>query len=249
MTGSGNWTYFLPGLHPTLIDAGVGAAAHLSALEQARPDGPGHVLVSHAHSDHIAGTDALRSRWPDTIFSKLPWPERDVRFPAPWQPLHDGQVIAAGDGELEVVHTPGHAPDHVAFWDAATRTLYSGDLVVSGTTVVIPASSGGSLAAYLRSLERVLALRPARLLPAHGPPIDDPTEVIGRYIAHRLEREQQVLDGLRNGARTLDALVTRIYIGLNPALVAMARESVSAHLRKLEDEGIVRRDGEEWGIY
>jgi hydroxyacylglutathione hydrolase len=249
MTGSGNWTYFLPGRYPSLIDAGVGAEAHVNAIAQARPDGPRHVLVTHAHSDHISGAEAIRSRWPDTTFAKLPWPDRDNRLAIEWQPLHDGQVIAAGDGALEVVHTPGHAPDHLAFWDAATKTLFSGDLVVPGTTVVIPASMGGSLAAYLRSLERVLLLGPERLLPAHGTPIDDPAEIINRYIAHRLEREQQVLGGLRDGARTIAALVERIYIGLNPALVAMARESVLAHLRKLEEDGIAHREGEEWALY
>jgi glyoxylase-like metal-dependent hydrolase (beta-lactamase superfamily II) len=157
-------------------------------------------------------------------------------------------MIAAGDGELEVVHTPGHAPDHVVLWDAATRTLFSGDLVTLGTTVVIPASMEGSLSAYLHSLERVLALQPLRLMPAHGSPIEDPSTILRQYIDHRHERERQVIAALRAGDRTADALVARIYVGLKPALVPMARDSVMAHLRKLEDDSAARREGDEWTL-
>lgn len=246
MTGSGNWTYFLPGRSPVLIDAGTGLPEHLEAVAAAAPDGPGHVVVTHAHGDHASGVPAIRLRWPATTFSKLPWPGRDDRYPADWQPLRDGDVIPAGDADLTVVHTPGHAPDHVALWDPRDRVLFSGDLITLGTTVVILASHGGSLAEYLASLRRVQALAPARLLPAHGAVIDDPAAVIQRYLDHRAEREAQVVAGLRAGHRSIDALVAGIYRGLQPALVPMARESVLAHLIKLEHEGRARREDEEW---
>lgn len=237
MTGSGNWTYLVPGRHPVLIDAGVGHPDHLAALAGAAPDGPGHVLVTHAHGDHASGAPAIARRWPDTTFAKCPWPERDASHAVAWRPLADGDVIPAGDDELAVVHTPGHAPDHVAFWQPRSRTLLSGDLVVAGTTVVILASAGGSLAAYLASLERVLALAPARLLPAHGAPIEDPARLIREYIDHRRMRERQIRAALADGVTALPAIVERIYTGLAPALVPMARESVLAHLLKLQQEG------------
>ncbi|HUE86707.1 MAG TPA: MBL fold metallo-hydrolase [Vicinamibacterales bacterium] len=249
MTGTGNWTYFLPGRHPVLIDAGVGDASHLEEMARARREGPGHVLVTHAHSDHISGVTALARRWPDIRFSKMPWPDRDAKHQVPWHALADGEAIPAGDAVLQAVHTPGHAPDHLAFWHPSTRTVLSGDLVVAGTTVVIPASMGGSLTAYLSSLEKLLSLDPVRLLPAHGEPIEQPDRIIRQYIAHRHEREQQVIAALASGLRTAEGLVHRIYVGLEIALVPMARESVLAHLHKLEDDRVVRREGQEWALY
>lgn len=248
MTGWGNWTYYLPGRYPAMIDAGVGVDTHLAAMAAASADGPGHVLVTHAHGDHISGVAAIRERWPTSSFSKMPWPERDVKFGVPWQTLGDGDVVRAGDTELHVVHTPGHAPDHVAFWEPTAQTLFSGDLVVSGTTVVIPATMQGSLSAYLRSLERVLTLAPARLLPAHGPAIDNPATIIREYLSHRREREQQIIAGLREGDRTVASLVARIYVGLKEALVPVARESVLAHLQKLEEEGAAAQTGDDWHL-
>jgi ribonuclease/clavin/mitogillin len=248
LTGAGNWTYFLPGRHPLLVDAGVGDNAHLDALAQHAPGGPGHVVVTHAHGDHISGAAPLRARWPDTSFAKHLWPERDANYPVEWAALHDGDTIPAGDDELIVIHTPGHAPDHISLWQASSRTLFGGDLVVRGTTIFIPASMGGSLTQYLRSLERVLALMPERILPAHGPVIDDPETLVRQYIAHRREREEQVLAGLESGLRSVNELVDRIYVGLAPEFVPMARESVLAHLLKLQDENVVRRTGDDWYI-
>lgn len=248
MTGWGNWTYFLPGRTPVLIDAGVGVESHIAAIAEAAATGPRHVVVTHAHGDHISGVTHLAARWPDTTFSKFPWAGRDATFNVAWQPLRDGDRVPAGDSDLQVVHTPGHAPDHIALWDPASRTLFSGDLVVAGTTVVIPASQEGSLSAYLRSLERVLALAPTRLLPAHGATIEDPATVIRGYLDHRRAREQQILAGLRAGDHTVNALVARIYAGLKPALVPMAQESVLAHLHKLQDDGTVRLDGDDWAL-
>lgn len=237
MTGGGNWTYLLSGRHPVLIDAGVGHPDHLVAIASAAPAGPRHVLVTHAHGDHVSGAPAIAGRWPGTRFAKCPWPERDAAHAVAWAPLADGELVPAGDDALEVVYTPGHAPDHIAFWHRPSRTLFSGDLVVAGSTVVILASAGGSLVAYLASLARVLAIAPARLLPAHGGPIDDPAPLIREYIDHRHLRERQIRAALAAGVTRIPAIVERIYAGLAPALVPMARESVLAHLRKLQEEG------------
>ena len=121
--------------------------------------------------------------------------------------------------------------------------MFCGDLAQKGTTIYIPPNLQGDLLAYLASLERVLALRPAQLLPAHGPVIDDPDYVLRGYIEHRREREEQILELLRGGESSPDVMVIRMYRGLKDTLVPMARESVLAHLLKLEHEGRARRSG------
>jgi ribonuclease/clavin/mitogillin len=217
------------------------------------------VLVTHAHSDHVSGAPAIHARWPAAQFKKYPWPSKTGnREPGAgnrtgdseiaWTWLEDGSIVETDEGPLQVLHTPGHSPDHLTFWHAGSRTLFVGDMLVQGSTVVIPATHGGSLAAYLRSLERMLQLNPARALPAHGPVIDDPAALIHKYVEHRAQREGQVLDALAPGGSTVESITAEIYPSLVDALVPMARESVLAHLQKLESERRVSRNGDRWVI-
>ncbi|HEX6211812.1 MAG TPA: MBL fold metallo-hydrolase [Methylomirabilota bacterium] len=246
MTGPGNQTYLFTGRVPTLIDAGVGAPAHLAAVAAALEAGGwelSQVIVTHAHTDHASGAAALAERWPRAVFRKVPWPVADVRFRVGWAPVRDGDEIEAGDTTLIAVHTPGHAPDHLCLWHPATRTLLGGDLLVEGETVVIPGTRGGDLAAYLRSLEAVAALAPRRVLPAHGPPIDDPVALIRRYSAHRAARERSVLRAVRDGRDTVGAIADQVYAGLAGHLRPAAEETVQAHLNKLVAEGRVQQAG------
>ena len=250
-TGAGNNTYVISGETPTLVDAATGEAAHLMALAAAlTPASLAQVLVTHAHAhpDHADGCDPIAERWPDAVFRKMRWPERDRLQSVECAPIENGDRIPAGDGTLLVVHTPGHAPDHLCLFDETTGTLFSADLVVPGSTVVIPASRDGSLAQYLASLRRVLALAPARMLPAHGGAIDDPAAVLNQYLEHRHRREDQIVAALRAGDRRPEAIVDRIYERLAPGLKRLAHESVVAHLVKLRDEGRARSDGEEWEL-
>ena len=249
-TGDGNNTYLIEGRKPALIDAATGNTEHLEALADALgPSALARVLVTHGHSDHVSGCRAIAERWPRADFLKMPWPEHDDRHGVKWQPVKDGDVVTAGDVSLRAVHTPGHAPDHLCFFHEDTRTLFCADLLVEGGTVVIPASYGGSVTEYLKSLERVLELEPARVLPAHGPEIDDPAALIRYYFDHRHRREDEIITALRDGCRTRDALVDLIYAGLRKELRGPASESVLAHLIKLEDEGRLRRAGEsEWEL-
>jgi glyoxylase-like metal-dependent hydrolase (beta-lactamase superfamily II) len=249
ITGAGNWTWLISGRIPTLVDAGTGDPRHLDAIATAL-NGAAlvQVIVTHSHSDHASGAPAIAERWPDVRFLKMPWAERDPKWPVPWIPIDDGAAIEVGDTTVVAIHTPGHAPDHLCFWHAESRTLFGGDLAVQGSTVWIPTSLQGDLVDYLASLERVIALSPACILPAHGAVIDDPQTLLRGYLAHRREREDQVLAALRAGDREPDAIVEHIYRGLKERLIPMARESVLAQLHKLEREGRARRDGDAWNI-
>lgn len=242
-TGAGNHTYVVRTSRATLIDAGEGAPAHLDEVSAAAGDLPlAQVLVTHAHGDHAAGATAVAGRFPGAGFAKLPWPGRDERYAVPWRPLRDGEIVDVGGVGLWVVHTPGHSPDHVCFYEPHAGVLFGGDLVINGGTVAILASHGGSLRQYLQSLRTVLDLQPRRILPAHGSPIENPGALIRSYLAHRGMRERQVLEALGTGPQTVDDLVARLYASLAENLRDAASESVLAHLIKLEEDGAAARE-------
>jgi len=249
MTGDGNWTWLCPGRVPTLIDAGTGLPEHLDGVERALGGARlAQVLVTHAHTDHASGAAALAARFPGVRFRKMPWPGRDERWRVAWDSIVADELVQAGDWLLRALHTPGHAPDHLCFWHAPTRLLLCGDLAQRTNTIYIPANLRGNLIDYMASLERVRALRPAQLLPAHGPVIEDPEALLQRYTHHRRHREGQVLDALRRGLHDPAVIVERIYPALSEPLVKLAQEGVLAHLVKLEREGRVRRAGDAWHI-
>lgn len=219
---TGTNTFLLTGRVPSLVDAGVGDARHLENIESALNGRPlARLLITHGHPDHVDGLAAVLQRWPSTDV---------IRFG------YSGDVVECGDTRLRIVHTPGHAPDHLCFFDEANRDVYCGDLVRRGGSIVIPASKGGNLRHYLDSLERVRSLHPARLLPGHGPIIDDPVAAIDQYIQHRAAREAEIVAALRDGPMTPEEMVPRIYGELSPMLSAAAADSILAHLVKLHDE-------------
>ncbi len=253
MTLGGNHTYLLVGEHgAALIDAGIGDDRHVDAVAaatQARGVTLTEVLVTHAHPDHASGAPALAARFPSARFRKVSWPEQDAGVPIDWQPLVDGERVLSGDHTLVVAHTPGHSPDHAVFWHERTRTAFSGDLVIQDGSVMIEASKGGSLVRYMQALERLIALRPAVMLPSHGPDIADPAGLLQGYLDHRRLRERQILEALGSGRRTVLTIAESIYDGLDPALLPAALENVRAHLEKLESEGrAIERDAG-WSLW
>lgn len=252
MTGAGNNTYLLagPGDSATLIDAGVGQPDHLQALDRALAENHlrlTRVLVTHAHADHASGAAALAAAHPAARFYKYPQRD-DGRYAVAWEPADEGTPFDTAEGPLRTLHTPGHSPDHLAFWHEGSRTLFSGDLVALGSSVMIPASGGGDLRQYLASLDRLRTLSAAVVLPAHGPAITNPEALLREYLAHRRQREKQVIDAVREGHDTVPSIAESIYDGLDRALMKAAHENVRAHLDKLKFEGRVFEHNERWTL-
>ena len=229
---TGNNTYLLPGKTPTLIDAGVGHPEHLDAIAHALHGAPlVQVLITHAHADHVGGVPALRARWPDVAVRQWGAGER---------PLAADEEIPSGDATCRVIYTPGHSPDHCCFvLGTPADDVFCGDLARLGGTIVIPASRGGDLALYLDSLRRIRALRPARLLPGHGPVVENPIRLIDDYVEHRRLRDRQILGVLKDRRATAAEIADLIYDDLPDQLKNAAADTVLAHLNKLRDEGYV----------
>lgn len=242
LTGKGNNTYLIAGgamgrwgNEAVLVDAGVGAPAHIDAIAVALDGSPlTHVIVTHGHPDHSSGVPAIRERWPGVRVSKH-FPDGVV--PKGWAQLSEGDRLPAGRGSLRVLVTPGHATDHLCLFDEVTGDLLAGDMVIAGTTVVVPSrEKGGSMRAYLQSLGRLRDLDAARLWPGHGAVIDRPRERINAVIEHRLLREAQVLACMAEGVTEPAAIAARIYEGLPVRLALFAEQTVIAHLEKLEED-------------
>jgi ribonuclease/clavin/mitogillin len=231
LTGPGNNTYLIDGAEPTLVDAGVGHPEHLDELALVLGGRAlVRVLVTHGHPDHASGVPALRARWPGVLVHKWVGERPD----ADWLPLRDRERVRAGGGELQVVHTPGHAADHVCFWQPDSHELFCGDMMTRTTTIMVPpASRGGNLRDYLASLRRLAALEPRVAWPGHGEVIHAPVHRIGEYLAHRAERERQVVACLDAGISDLDVIVARVYADTPKDLWPAARLTVEALLEKL----------------
>ncbi|WP_219942638.1 MBL fold metallo-hydrolase [Iamia sp. SCSIO 61187] len=237
MTGPGTNCYLVGTGDLTVVDPGPDDEGHLDALEEAGAGRIRWIALTHTHIDHWPAAPGLAARTDAEVVGFGPTEGLELD-----RTLGDGDTVGEGDAALTAVHTPGHASDHICFWDEQRRVLLTGDHVMSGSTVVI-APPDGDMAAYLASLEKVRALEPDALAPAHGPLLTEPDAYLEHYITHRLAREAAVADALAAagsaGADT-EALVRAVYVDVHELLHPVARFSVWAHLRKLTAEGRAR---------
>jgi ribonuclease/clavin/mitogillin len=215
------------------------------------------ILLTHHHRDHSGGAARLRAATGAPILChplEAPLVSEataiEARDGQPAMPgtvadgtLEDGQVLRAGGVEVQVVHTPGHAPGHCCFFLPASGLMLTGDLVLgNATTSVSPPH--GNMDDLLRSLARLLDFPMTTIVPAHGPLIRDPKATVEGVIAHRREREEQVIAALRAGDDRPTAIVARVYPDLEAKLVELAGRQVTSILAKLAREGRVVADGE-----
>jgi len=209
---------------------------------------PTHIAVTHHHPDHVGGVAEYASEYDLTVWARRGRVDAfaDATGVQPDQTFGPGELIPTSP-PTTVLDTPGHAPGHVAFAvggesGTARETLVTGDVAVADGSVVVGAPEG-DMRAYLTSLRRVHASDPARLLPAHGPVIDEPRATCRRLLTHRLDRETRVRDAVLAGATTPEAILEDAYEKDVSEVYDLARATVIAHLEKLAVEGDVRWDG------
>jgi glyoxylase-like metal-dependent hydrolase (beta-lactamase superfamily II) len=227
MTRDGTISHVVGRRRAAIIDPGSAASAHLEALAAAVSDAVAvTILLTHNHPDHSAGALDLARELGAPVLALGAGT------------LRAGQAVDTDDGDLVAVATPGHTPDHAAFHWPDAAAVFCGDLMMGGLDTAVVAAPEGDVGAYLSSLEKLRELRPRVIYPAHGPPFTEPDEAIDRYVAHRRQRERQVLDALAAGARQLDEITTAVYgDDLEPGLRGFALAAVRAYLAHLRSAG------------
>jgi len=241
MTGPGTNTYLVGRRDPILIDTGAGETDYLPLLERYLAERgftqPSRVILTHRHRDHMGGVAQLRERFRGLSVAKMI--HKDRWLPEPIEDLREGERIEGAGSTLIPVYTPGHASDHLSYYLVEEKALFTGDVILGGSTTVIP-SDDGDLLEYLDSLRRLQQLEVRRIYPAHGPVIENAPAKIQEYIDHRMMRERQILEALGDGLATIPDMVARIYADVSKALHAVAAMSVESHLKKLRKERRVR---------
>jgi len=257
-TFTGTGTYLVghdrPGASVAVIDPGPDDDAHLHALLAAvAGQTVTHVLVTHTHRDHAplahpfakaTGAVVLAARPPvRQIHASMGLDEEDDNDFVPDRVLEDGERIVGDGWTLETLATPGHASNHLAFALIEENALFTGDHVMGWSTTVV-APPDGDMAAYMASLDAVLARGFDTLWPTHGAPITKPRPFLEAYRHHRLERERQILARLAAGDQTIAEMVPVLYAAVDPRLWPAASLSVQAQLIALVRRGVVSAEPE-----
>lgn len=255
-TFRGTNTYLIGTTSLAVIDPGPDDETHIRATVAAAGGRPiTHIFITHAHRDHIDGAERLKAA---TGAATLAFGRTDAAIatlqasPSGKQFVNDtfvpdvqiktGDHIAGTDWELEAIHTPGHAPDHVCFALSGRKILFSGDHMMAWNTTVI-APPEGNMASYLASLEGLLTRQDRLYLPGHGGRLEEPQRMVKAQLIHRRMREAEILSLIRSGECTIRQIVPLVYQGLESRLLPAAGLSVLAHVEHLIARGLVTCDG------
>ena len=252
-TFRGTGTYVIGEGEVAVIDPGPDLAEHIDALLAGLSgERVTHILVTHTHRDHSPAAAAVKKGTGAPTYGFGPHAggkrgEAAVEEGGDWDfapdiVVRDGDEIAGRGWRFEAVHTPGHTSNHLCFALPDSGVLFSGDHVMGWSTSVI-APPDGDMAAYMASLDKLLQRRDAVYWPTHGPAITEPKTHVRAFIAHRREREAGIVECLEAGVGRIDAMVERLYVGLDPNLRRPAGRSVQAHLIDLIGRGVAASDG------
>mgnify|MGYP005673938807 FL=1 len=245
-TGPGTNTYLVGNEDVTVIDPGPAMEEHIDVI-LAASDNIKQILVTHTHPDHSPGTRLLQQKLDVPAFGMLTESSKnqDMTF-SPERILKDGEILEKEEYSLEVVHTPGHASNHLCFILREEKFIFTGDHVMSGSTVVI-GPPDGSMKQYIDSLNKLKNYEMEKMAPGHGDILESPYQVADWIINHRLKREEKVFSALKDATRgTPESLVEKVYADVDSSLFPIAKASLLAHLIKLEEDQEISKEGEEY---
>jgi len=250
MTGPGTNSYLLGDEEVAVLDPGPLLDSHVEALLEAGAGKIRWIVATHTHPDHSPAWLPLKEATGATVIGAVPWDDmfQDDTF-APDIEVSHHYILQTPEFSLRAVHTPGHVGNHYCFLLEEEGMLFTGDHIMSGSTVVIVPPSG-DMKLYIESLQLLREYPLQCLAPGHGEVITDPAATVDWLIGHRLKREQKVVDGLAQlGRAGLDSLVKVVYDDVEPGIHHMAKLSLTAHLIKLEQEHRAGRNvDDEWSL-
>lgn len=242
MTGPGTNSYIVGDETKgdlAMIDPGPEIASHIDLLSNQVGSRLRWIFCTHTHTDHSPAARGVKHATDATVhgYGNVPNDGRqDVEF-KPDRALGDNEVVDCGTFKLRAIHTPGHASNHLCYLIEGQGLLFTGDHVMQGSTVVI-SPPDGDMHAYFASLNKLSNYEINAFAPGHGHVIHSPREEVAKIIAHRLKREQMVIDALKQArSATIDQLVPVVYSDVSPKLHVAARRSLHGHLLKLAKDG------------
>ena len=245
-TGPGTNTYLVGNDNVTVIDPGPAMEDHIEAILRASKNIK-QILVTHTHPDHSPGVRLLKKELDIPAYGMITSSSKNQdRTFHPERILLDGELLKENEYSLEVIHTPGHASNHLCFFLEEEKFLFTGDHIMSGSTVVI-GPPDGNMKQYIESLEKLKNYDAEKLAPGHGDVMEGLDQIADWIIDHRLKREKKVFDALKVVSRgTPDSLVEKVYDDVDSSLFPIAKASLLAHLIKLEEDKLIVKEGEEY---
>ena len=240
-TGPGTNTYLIGNDEVTVIDPGPALPDHIEAIAQTSTDIK-QILLTHTHPDHSPGTKLLQDKIGVPVFALITESskDQDTTF-TPERVLIDGENLNSENYTIEVIHTPGHASNHLCYLLKEEKLLFTGDHIMDGSTVVI-SPPDGNMQEYIDSLLKLKKYDLNKIAPGHGELMDDPYATVEWIIQHRIERESKVIEALQlQKSSDLDTLVKDVYSDVDPMLHPIAKWSLESHLIKLINDGVAKR--------
>lgn len=248
-TYKGTGTYIIGHGRVAVIDPGPLIDAHVEALMRAlEGETVTHILITHTHTDHSPAAAPLKALTGARTYGYGPHgagsgeEDGDMDF-VPDAEIRHGDIIKGDGWTIECVHTPGHTSNHICFALKEEKALFSGDHVMGWSTSIV-SPPDGDMSAYMDSLALLLTRDDEVYWPTHGPAIHDPKRLVRAFIAHREEREQQIIEQLKAGHHRIAEMVPVMYAAVDRRLHPAAARSVFAHMTRLVAQGRVLTDGE-----